>query len=187
MFIIAGVPGAGKTTILKKARERLEKVEVVVFGDIMYEIARERGLVKDRDEIRKLPMSVQVELQEQAAMRIEELARGDRDLIVDTHCLIKTPYGYFPGLPQRVISRLRPSLIALIESNPRDIVRRRGKDVKRNRDLEEEEEIRDHQLMNRMAAVAYSALTGANIVIIRNVEGKVEDAVNELVEVVEGF
>ncbi len=180
-IVVAGVPGVGKTTVLEEASRKLG-IPIVVFGTVMFEIAKERGLVKHRDEIRKLPSEVQREIQEEAASRIREMG----EVIVDTHMLIRTPAGFLPGLPFTVLQKLSPKKIILIEADPEEIASRRSKDKSRERDVESVEEIRMHQELNRVAAICYGILSGAFVGVVRNEEGKVSEAANKLVELVRG-
>ncbi len=179
VIVVAGVPGVGKTSVLDGV-SRKTGIKVVIFGTVMYEIAKERGLVEHRDEIRKLPSDVQRQLQEEAAERIREMG----DVIVDTHMLIRTPAGFLPGLPYSVLMKLSPSKIILIEADPREILRRRVKDDTRIRDMESEKEIADHQLMNRIAALIYGILSGAFVAIVMNKDGMLEKAVEEVVRII---
>jgi len=181
IIVVAGVPGVGKTSVLEEASKRLG-MNVVVFGTVMFEIAKERGLVQHRDEIRKLPSEVQRELQEEAAERIRKM----ENVIVDTHMLIKTPAGFLPGLPFSVLQKLSPSKIVLIEADPQEILRRRLKDATRVRDMESEADIRDHQMLNRMAAIVYGILSGAFVAIVHNKDGMLEKAVEDVVRIIKG-
>ena len=72
VIVVAGVPGVGKTSVLDGVAKKTG-INVVIFGTVMYEIAKERSLVEHRDEIRKLPSEVQRELQEEAAERIRKI------------------------------------------------------------------------------------------------------------------
>jgi len=145
---------------------------------VMLEIARERGLAEDRDSIRTLPISLQKELQKDAARRIGAMD----DIIVDTHLTIKTPSGYFPGLPEWVLKELRPELIVVVEANPHEIVRRRRSDTTRRRDFETYEDIEEHLKANRYAAFACSVLTGAPVMILNNRDGMLEQSVARFLE-----
>jgi len=178
--IIAGVPGAGKTTVLKEAL-KIKDMEVINYGDVMFEMARQQG-IKDRDEIRKLPHEKQLELQVKAAKKIAE----KDNIIIDTHCTIKTPYGYLPGLPYDVLKIIKPKRIILVEASPYEIEERRKKDAEiRERDVEEKEEIELHQMMNRIAAMCYATLTNATVKIIKNEQGKIGEAAREIVKALE--
>ncbi len=175
VVILAGIPGAGKTTVITKALKEKD-MKFVTYGTVMFEIAKKMG-VKARDEIRKLPAEKQREIQKKAA---EEISRMG-DVIVDTHCTIKTKEGYLPGLPYEVLKKLNPRLIILVEASEDEIIERREKDKDiRDRDVESIEEIKEHQLMNKIAAMTYAALTGATVKIVKNNDGMLEIAAHEV-------
>lgn len=55
VVVITGIPGVGKSTITKLALKKTRaKFRLVNFGDLMFEEAVNMGLVKHRDEMRKL-------------------------------------------------------------------------------------------------------------------------------------
>lgn len=174
VIVVTGIPGVGKTTVMKKAAEGLD-IEFVTFGTVMAEIAKELGYVKDRDDMRKLTLDEQRELQVKSAEKVESM----KNVILDTHCTIKTPQGYMPGLPKWVISRLKPQSIVLVEADPKEIYNRRKKDTSRNRDPDTTEEINEHQMINRAAAMAYSAISGATVKIVFNHDNKLDNAVKQ--------
>lgn len=179
--IIAGIAGVGKTTVLRKLMEKLD-IKIINFGDVMFEIASKEG-VKNRDEIRKLSYEKQLELQRKAA----EIIAKNKKVIIDTHCTIKTPYGYLPGLPYDILKILMPKRIILIEADAKDIVARREKDKDiRKRDFESIEEIELHQLMNRIAAMNYAALVNATVKIVKNRENRIDETVEEIFEAIKG-
>ncbi|HDJ66243.1 MAG TPA: adenylate kinase, partial [Nitrososphaeria archaeon] len=51
--VVVAVPGAGKTTILKKLLEKVPDLRVVNFGDYMFEEAKKGFGISDRDEMRR--------------------------------------------------------------------------------------------------------------------------------------
>ena len=71
VVVIAGIPGSGSTTVLKKALEELDYLHVN-YGDVMLEIAKSDCLVDNRDSLRKLSPDIQKEVQENAAQSIRE-------------------------------------------------------------------------------------------------------------------
>ncbi len=196
LVVLTGIPGSGKTSIMQEALKLLKregkKAECVNFGDMMFEVAN----VKNRDEMRKLSQEKQIENQRKAASRIAAMAQFEavfKDkrtktvaaekpdvLFVDTHCTIRTPLGYLPGLPEWVLHALRPNVIVLIESDPSQIKRRRQADESRKRDEESEDDIALHQEINRAAAASYCMVTGASVKIIENRDKHLLDAVKEL-------
>lgn len=186
VVMITGIPGVGKSTITRLALKRTRaKFRLVNFGDLMFEEAVEAGLVKHRDEMRKLDPKTQRELQLKAAQKIVEIAR-EEPVLLDTHATISTPVGYLLGFPREVIEVINPNFIVIIEATPSEILGRRLRDLKRDRDVETEEQIERHQDLNRAAAVSYAMHSNALIKIIENHEDKgLEEAVNELVQVLD--
>jgi len=171
VVVITGIPGVGKSTITRLALQRTRaKFRVVNFGDIMFQEAVKAGLVSHRDEVRKLSLKVQRELQLKAAQRILEISQKE-PVLLDTHATIKTPLGYMLGFPREVIEVINPRFMVIIEANPSEILGRRLRDLKRDRDVETEDQIQRHQDL---------------IKIIENHEDKgLEEAVNELVKILD--
>ena len=186
IVVLTGIPGSGKTTVLEPALSALKKKGIeyksVNYGTVMFEIARDLGLVKDRDEMRKLEPEKQKKIQRAAGKKIASMATVS-SVIVDTHCTINTPRGYLPGLPEWVLKEIMPDSIILVETDAKEIAKRRNKDVTRVRDKESEEEIDEHQRMNRYAAVSYGVLTGSTTKIIHNHDKKLDEATSDLAKV----
>ena len=179
VIVVTGIPGVGKTTVMKRAAEGMD-IQFVTFGTVMIEIALNLKLVKDRDEMRKLSLEQQKELQIKTAEKISKI----KNVIVDTHCTIKTPKGYLPGLPEWVLKKLKPTAIVVVEADPQEIYNRRAKDATRNRDPDSLEQIAEHQQINRAAAMAYATLTGATVKIVFNHDDGIDEAVKQATPVV---
>jgi len=180
VIVVTGIPGVGKTTVMKKASEGMD-IEFVTFGTVMSEIAIESGLVKDRDEMRKLTLEQQKDLQIKSAEKVASMG----NVILDTHCTVKTPKGYLPGLPEWVIKKLKPTAIVVVEADPKEIFDRRANDPTRNRDSDTVEQINEHQMMNRSAAMAYAALSGSTVKIVFNHDNEIEKAVEQAAPVLD--
>jgi adenylate kinase len=184
LVIVTGIPGVGKTTVITTAVDMVkqkhgEEVLVLNFGTAMFEVASKKGLVKDRDEMRKLPTKAQRDIQKMAGKNISQKARSAR-VIVDTHALIQTNNGYLIGLPEWVVTALEPKTVVLVEAAPDRIAARRSEDPTRTRDSQDVTIIEIHQQMCRAAAVAAGTLTGATVRIFTNRQGEVEAAATEL-------
>lgn len=174
--VIAGVAGVGKSTVLDLVSKGTN-YDVVNFGTLMFEMAQEIGLVSSRDELRKLGVDTQINLQKKASSAI-----GKMDyVIIDTHMAIKSPKGFLPGLPEWVIRELKVSSYFLIEADPNLIKMRRNSDDSRMRDEDSVEQIREHQEINRYYAVAYSVYTGATVNFIENPQDKAEIAADNII------
>ncbi|WP_297436804.1 adenylate kinase [Thermococcus sp.] len=184
VVMITGIPGVGKSTITKLALKQVRvKFRLLNFGDLMFEEAVKAGLVSHRDEMRKLNPDLQRRLQMKVAEKIVEISQKE-PVLIDTHATIRTPVGYLLGFPREVIEVINPNFIVIIEATPSEILGRRLRDLKRDRDVETEEQIQRHQDLNRAAAVSYAMHSNALIKVIENHEDKgLEEAVYELVEV----
>jgi adenylate kinase len=187
IIVLTGTPGAGKTTVLKKALENLDiNVKITNFADNMLAVGEELGLGSDHDAIRKQPVEVQKDLQKKAAEKIaQEAAAGDLLTIVDTHATVRTKEGYLPGLPEWVIVPLKPKIILVIEADPEEIIGRRNKDQTRQRDKEDKEGIKMHQDVNRKAAQTAADLCGASVKVIENHDNGLEKAAEDLAKLLE--
>ena len=180
VIVVTGIPGVGKTTVMKKAAEGMD-IQFVTFGSVMIDIAQEQGLVKDRDDMRKLTLQQQKKLQIQSAEKVASMA----NVILDTHCTVKTPQGYMPGLPEWVLEKLKPSAIVVVEADAQEIYNRRQRDTSRNRDPDTVDQIAEHQFVNRAAAMAYATLTGATVKIVYNHDDALDEAVKQASPVIQ--
>jgi adenylate kinase len=183
IIIVAGVPGAGKSTVLLEAWKRVEKelnYGIVSFGTEMLNLCKEAGLVANRDEMRNLSADVQEEMQWRTTKRIAE---RPENVLLDTHCTIKTGSGsYLPGFTPRMLERMQPAAIVLVDAHEAEIRGRRKLDKSRPfRTIESSDDILEHKLINRAYAAAYSARSGCLLRIIQNNTGKFEHAVEEFV------
>ncbi len=186
LAVVTGIPGTGKTTVATAALEKLKGegvgYKLVTYGDVMFEIAKSKGAVSDRDDMRKISPAVQRDIQKSAAKKIASMASGG-NVLLDTHCTISTPKGYLPGLPEWVLEELMPDYFILVEANPADINKRRNADKSRNRDDEGVAGIALHQEMNRNIAMAYSMMTGCIVKVIGNKQGQIDASAQKMAEV----
>lgn len=167
----------GKSTVLDIVKKRTE-YDIINFGTLMFEMAKDIKLVSNRDELRKLPVDTQINLQKKASAAIGKM----NNVVIDTHMTIKTPDGYMPGLPEWVLRELKVSSYFLIEADSDLIQSRRNADPSRRRDEDTAASISEHQEVNRYFAAAYSVYTGATVSFLENVEGKPEIAADHIVK-----
>jgi len=183
IIIVAGVPGAGKSTLLLEAWKRIEKelnYTIVSFGTEMLNLCLGSGLVTDRDEMRNLSADVQEEMQWRTT---KQIAERPENILLDTHCAIKSGSGsYLPGLTPRMLERLSPSAIILVDAHEAEIRGRRRLDKSRPlRTIEAQEDILEHKVINRAYAAAFSARSGCLLRIIQNNTGEFERAIEEFI------
>ncbi|MBI5228354.1 adenylate kinase [Candidatus Micrarchaeota archaeon] len=175
MIIVMGLPGAGKSSVLNSLKNASGfDYKIQNYGDLMLEIEKEKFGIKDRDEMRKLPIEKQKLAQKLVA---KALAKEKGKFILDTHCSVATPNGYFPGLPFELLKQIKVDALVLITANVEEVALRRQADPSRKRDVDD---VALHDQMNKSYLAAYSAFTGAPAVIITNQQGKLTDAVAKL-------
>jgi adenylate kinase len=184
---VVGIAGVGKTTVISQAAKILNqkghKTAVVVFGTTMLEEAKKIGL-KNRDEMRNLPIKDQQHLQDMAAKRIAEMK--DNIVIVDTHLFINTTEGYYPGLPMRLLNIIKPTHMVMIAADPQEILNRRKSDGTRQRDIISEENIQHELDISKVMVTSCSVLTGSPFIIITNNDNKTDEAASYLIKVLAG-
>ena len=182
--IITGVPGVGKTTVvneaLKKIKEEGVEYKSINFGTFMFEVAMNDKIVQDRDQMRTLDRAVQKRLQQRAAQAI---AQVPGNVLIDTHASVKTPKGYFAGLPEWVLHEIMPDCIVLVETDDDQILMRRLTDETRSRDKEGARSIAEHQQFNRSIAAAYAMLTGCTVKIVINADFLLDRAAEDMAAV----
>lgn len=183
-IVIVGVPGVGKSTVVEGARKAVAGSAVQVFGTAMFEEAVKRKWVKHRDEMRKLPVARQKKLQEAAAAAI---SRGKGKVVfIDTHLFIRTPEGFWPGLPLQVIEPMKPTHLILVEASAAEILARRKNDTTRYRDVITEEEVAEELQLARSFLTTASLVSGAPMMFVRNEEGQSEKAAGQIAALVRG-
>lgn len=180
MIIVMGVPGAGKTTVLEAAANN--GWEIINYGTLMFELGKEFG-ISNRDEIRKLDEKKQKELQKKVGLILA--SKNEKKLILDTHCSIRTPKGYLPGLPFEILKNLKVEGLILITAPVGDILRRRQTDQSRIRDLQTKEDLLEHEQINLAYLAAYSVLTSSPASIIINSDNNLQNSQKRLLELLE--
>jgi len=183
--VLVGIPGVGKTTLLSKIVEVIKNhdksVSVMSFGTLMFEVAKKNGL-KDRDELRKLPVTEQQHLQKIAAEKIA--LQTEQVVIIDTHAFINSSEGYYPGLPEHVLKIIKPTNFVSISAKPEEIYNRRMTDDSRNRDkitltiIKKELEIQSGMIS------ACAVITGSPVKHILNREGKIDEATDKIIKAI---
>ncbi|HRO64832.1 MAG TPA: adenylate kinase [Candidatus Dojkabacteria bacterium] len=187
--VVFGIPGVGKSTIVNRVKDDLSLVYIHP-GNIMYEIASEKGIVENVDQMRKLKLSVQQQLQEEMAGVVAEKinSQTENSFIIDTHAIVKTPQGFFPGLRNAFFEVVQPDIYLVVESKPEMILQRRTADKDRVRqDDHSLDEILLHIDLTRDFASAYSIYSQANFAVIENKEGDIDYAVNEMSGIISRF
>ena len=183
--VIVGIPGVGKTSLVTKIAELIKQknktVSVHSYGTIMFEEAKKMG-IKNRDELRTLPIKKQKELQKIAAETISNLS--DDVIFIDTHAFISTKAGFYPGLPNYVIQIIQPTNFIAISASPDEIHNRRMKDGTRERDPISIEDIKKELAVQDAMLSSCSVFSGSPMKVIFNHEGKIEEAAVNVIDAI---
>ena len=183
--VIVGIPGVGKTSLVTRIVELLNgenhRASVHSYGTVMMNEA-ETNQIADRDNLRRLPVSEQKQLQKQAAKKISELT--DDVIFIDTHAFISTKEGIYPGLPNHVIQIIEPTHFIAISARPEEIYNRRMKDDTRNRDKISIEAIKKELAVQDAMLSSCSVLSGSPMKVILNNEGKIDEAAKNVIEAI---
>jgi adenylate kinase len=184
IVIVVGVPGVGKTSVINEAKKYLKyEFKVVNTGDIMFELAKEKYNINNRDEIRKkLTFEQQKEIQKKAIKRIKEMEK-ENDIILDTHLVIESYEGYIPGMLKEYAEILRPDGIVVIISDPDKIFVRRLKDIQiRGRDIENLKRIEIQQNLTIYFTTIFMFEYNTIVEVINNEEGLLEESAKKFAE-----
>jgi adenylate kinase len=191
IIVAVGLAGVGKSTVLKELRNLADKdnknLVIVSYGTLMTEEAKKMKITDDRDSLRRSSIEDQKELQANAAKAIVKMSADWDYVIVDTHMIINTDIGYFPGLPAFILSILDPSLFVVIETAPEALLQRRIGDATRKRDIVSTEDLLTEITLSRAATSVCSVLTGAPAKFIENAPGKQAEAAAQFMTVIEGI
>jgi adenylate kinase len=179
--VIVGIPGAGKSSILKELLLQFPDIKVVNYGDKMLEEAQGVGIT--RDLLRKMPFKEQQQIGIKAAKKMVQ-EKSDQPLMIDTHALIRTSAGYCPGLPLEVLEILVPKACVWVECHPRIILQRRAQDPARHRDEETEEELLMHQELTRAFLTACSMHTGSLLCHVQNSGSSISQNAQPLIHLI---
>lgn len=183
--VVVGIPGVGKTTIINKIvdliKDHNKSVSVTNFGTIMFEVAKENGL-QNRDELRKLPLSEQKNLQKNAAKKLSKI--NSDVVIIDTHAFIRTPEGFNPGLPYHVLQIIEPSNFISVTAKTEEIYNRRMKDETRSRDKVSIATIKKELDIQSAMMSACSVLSGSPLKHVLNSEGKLDEAADQIIKAI---
>ncbi|MHB8565986.1 MAG: adenylate kinase [Nitrososphaerales archaeon] len=184
--VIVGIPGVGKSTVVTKIVETLQKQgkkpRVVNYGTVMLEQAMQLHGVKSRDEMRKLPVELQRVLQIHAASYISRI--DSEYLIVDTHLFIATPEGFWPGMPYDVLQALKPTHIVLVSATIDEINSRRQNDRTRARDKVTHEGLSQEIEAAKSLLFASSLVCGCPALVIHNIEGQADSTAEKVINAV---
>lgn len=177
VVIVSGVPGAGKSTVLKEL-SATTGVHVINMGTLMLEIAKEHGYLKGRDSLRFLSNKEISKLRLHAVKKIDLMAGK---VVIDTHVTVGENGRYVPGLPDAALAKLENITgLIYIEAATKDIMERRKVDATRSRENEDELMVENQRQLNISMLSAASTYLNVPIFIVINRQGNLKKTVAEI-------
>ncbi|MCL5427952.1 MAG: AAA family ATPase [Candidatus Marsarchaeota archaeon] len=165
-IIVTGTPGSGKTAILSL----LKGINIISLGT---ELQRKSGV--ERDKIRSTMSYKDAKAFRKNVLR--EIDSIKEDIIIDTHTSIKSGDRYIAGFTKEDTASLHDVKgIVYIDATADDILARRAADKSRRRNNETKQEIKEQRGVNISLATFYMQELGVPLYIIKNKQGKIEDA-----------
>jgi adenylate kinase len=167
LVIIMGHNGSGKSTLVATLQSS-KKYKVVNLGEVMHELAREKKLVKQPDQIKDLAENVQEDLRNEA---VKYVSRMPGNVVLDTHSTVEQHGRFLPGLHHYVTDQLRHvSGFLYIDADPGTILKRTNKDRK------EEWSISMQKNINLAILSYHAAQLGVPLYVVSNDEGELWQA-----------
>ena len=167
LIYVGGVPGVGKTSLITETEKLLTEdnldFSVYCMGDLMFDIAYDKGLVKVRDELSYLDRKTRNWLRDEAVDFVASEKSSDKDIILDAHYCIRTEYGFEPAMTEENLDILKPESYVLVAADPEDIYERRQNDPTRDRGDYSLEEIQLELILEEGEALYFSQYSGAEM------------------------
>lgn len=173
IVIVSGVPGAGKSSIVKGSN--LKGYKVVNVGDVVFQISAAKGLVENRDQTLALPKAIWFKIQKEAFTKISKMSGK---IVLDTHLTVEQHGRFNPGFPEQVLRLLGGKIVGIvyIYADTEAIRRRRERDKSRKRYKETKLRLDTQKSVDISLLSYYSAHLNIPLYLIDNEEGKLNKA-----------
>jgi adenylate kinase len=186
--VVFGIQGVGKSSLVQAIVKGRGDFTRLYWGENSLKTAQQEGLAQDVDQVRNLPVAEQKILQKKVGMKFADTINSDRtkNYVIETHAALKTQQGFMAGFTPEILEAIKPDIFFVIESHAIDIYHRRILDETRKRD--HDKTVREIQLnldATRWFATTFSVLSGANLMMIENVEDNLDVAVTKIAEVLD--
>lgn len=181
--LVVGPKGVGKTTVLSEFTSTKPDVRHVHFGEKLAEIAGMEGIDVDGES---LGPTERTYLRRRTSVAVKQLATEmETPVVVDTHFLFPTRYGFVPGLLVDNVRTLDPERILVFDASAETIQRRLRDGGQRSVLYESLEQIERHRELGRIAATCAAATVGARIYFVDNDSASVEETAERVEDVFE--
>ncbi|MCL5090026.1 MAG: AAA family ATPase [Candidatus Marsarchaeota archaeon] len=184
IIVIAGLSGAGKTTLVNSISKSLKHAninfKVVNVGTLMEDIGIKNKYITHRDQIKKIDVKLGSNLRELAYSKISKLREN---VLLDTHITIEneSESRFVSGLPSKTLKYLRNvAALVYINAPSEDIIKRRNTDKSRNREKQDAFSLDIQRIVDISALAYYSSYFNIPIYIIENKNRTLEKSIDDL-------
>jgi len=175
VVIVLGIPGVGKSTVSKRVQANLSSVIATDFADHMLD---DESL---RDTLQYLSIQDRRPLFEIAKARISKMvSEHDGTMLLEAHIVLRVQ-GEIRNLGLSLFDLVRPSDLVLVDAPAEVILDRRRTDIRRARQVETVESLRELQVHCYLRALQVSFSLGVPLSLIANQD--LESSVKRLADV----
>lgn len=181
VFLLFGISGSGKTTVLTKVRN----ARTVSVGTEILNAYSTKFKGMDRDTIKFKELETYGLLSRVRSGVFGKLVKRTGTLMLDTHACLKAGDGYVQGLSLRdcEILRGRCRAIVYIDAKTKDILTRRKRDSSRRRASLSADELDRLRDINVSLSMAYALQLQVPVYIVQN--DYIKDAARKIEEIIE--
>jgi len=177
IILVAGSPGAGKTTVLNEIAGSFDS-NIVNMGSMMLEVGHRLGYVSDRDQMRFLSPKKFNEIRNRA---LDEIDKMTGNILIDTHASVGENGRFMPGFPKPVLNKLaHVKGLIYIDATTHDIMEHRKEDVSRKRENDDAPTIDAQRLINISMMSFASSYLNVPLYVVINRHGDLKKAVDEI-------
>lgn len=113
---------------------------------------------------------------------------SDKNFLIETHAALKTKQGYLPGLSVEFLETIQPDAFIIIEADAEKIFERRINDKTRKRDHDSTlKDVQKNLDITRYYASCYATTVISPLIIVDNIEGKLDETANDLANILKRF
>jgi adenylate kinase len=120
---VTGVPGVGKTSLVRHPLISHSEFEVAAFSSLMLMAGREAGLLSRVEDLERVDRDTRERLQREAVRTIDQQLSSSA-VLIDGHLLVQGREGLLSGVPSNEMRNLRLSHIVVLIADPREILAR---------------------------------------------------------------
>jgi adenylate kinase len=186
VFLICGVPAAGKTTVCDIAKEK-ERWSVLNFADEMVKFRTQEYPDFSRADLHRLALEERKALQGSALHEIKKQINRGHPTLIQSHIVVEYNKTFVPGLIlDETLANLHVRGVFVIEAPASDIVGRRERSAKYADYSKDTEFVAQHMRYTDIAALSLAFKACCPFAKIKNpavsASGGVHPAASELVD-----